>query len=114
MLLIKWPPTMNQNLNKIVQKIKQHRIVPTVSAVLPDVDLLEMVHDPVRNETRFVIYHDAQWRFENELTIDPTSGSSPTRPTTTLSKMKSCSFRPSRKNTLQKSNRLRRCRVSFT
>jgi len=62
---------MNHNPNKIVQKIKQHRTVPTVSAVLPDVGLLEMVHDPVKNETGFVVYHGTQWRFENELTIEP-------------------------------------------
>jgi hypothetical protein len=62
---------MNQNPNKILQKIKQHRTFPTVSAVLPDVGLLEMVHDPVKNETGFVVYRDAQWRFETELTVEP-------------------------------------------
>lgn len=63
---------MNHNpTHKIVQKTKQHRTTPTVSAVLPDVGLLEMVHDPVKNETGFVVYRDAQWRFETEITIEP-------------------------------------------
>ena len=62
---------MNPNLNKIVQKIKQPRPIPTVSAVLPDVGLLEMVLDSVKNQTGFVLYNAGQWHFEAELTIAP-------------------------------------------
>jgi hypothetical protein len=62
---------MNPNLNKIVQKIKQPRPIPTVSAVLPDVGLLEMVLDSEKNQTGFVLYHGSHWSFETELTIGP-------------------------------------------
>src|ERR1700730_12464990 len=62
---------MNPNLNKIVQKIKQPRPIPTVSAVLPDVGLLAMVLDSVKNETGFVLYNAGQWHLEAELTIAP-------------------------------------------
>jgi len=62
---------MNQNFNKIVEKIKQHRTFPTASAVFPDLGLLEMVHDPAKNKTGFVLYRDAQWSFESEITLSP-------------------------------------------
>ena len=62
---------MNQNFNKITEKTKQPRAVPTASAVLPDLGLLEMVHDPVKNQTGFVLYQAGEWRFEPEISVPP-------------------------------------------
>jgi hypothetical protein len=62
---------MNQNFNKTTQKTKQPRSFPTASAVLPDLGLLEMVHDPVKNRTGFVLYQAGEWRLEPEITVAP-------------------------------------------
>lgn len=56
--------TMDSNLTKAVQAVKQ-RIVPTVSAVLKDGVLLEMVYQPGHARSGFVIWKDGEWNFQN-------------------------------------------------
>lgn len=44
---------------------RQHKPgTPTVSAVLSDGRLVELVFDPIAQQTRFVLWHDGAWRFE--------------------------------------------------
>jgi len=38
--------------------------VATISAVLPDGQLLEMVYDPAGKQSAFVLWQGDQWRFE--------------------------------------------------
>src|SRR5436305_1011834 len=47
------------------------RRIPTVSAVLPDGALLEMVYDPERRETAFVVARNDAWTREPFVTLEP-------------------------------------------
>ena len=47
------------------------RRVPTVSAVLPDGALLEMVYDPERRETALVVARNGAWTREPFVTLEP-------------------------------------------
>jgi hypothetical protein len=46
---------MALNLSKVVQVAKERRNIPTVSAVLRDGTILEMVYHPAEVKTEFVI-----------------------------------------------------------
>jgi len=59
---------MDTNLNKTSQKAKLHKPAATVSAVLPDGAMLEMVYDPAQKQTAFVLWQDGKWRLENAVT----------------------------------------------
>src|SRR2546426_3491319 len=50
---------------------REARRVPTVSAVLPDGALLEMVYDPERRETAFVVARNGTWTREPFVTLEP-------------------------------------------
>src|SRR5215813_4158213 len=62
---------MNLNLNKTSDGIKQQRPVPTVSAVLDDGAILEMVYRPQEKQTAFVLWKDGEWNFEPSVSVDP-------------------------------------------
>ena len=50
---------------------REARRIPTVSAVLPDGALLEMVYDPERSETAFVVARNGAWTREPFETLEP-------------------------------------------
>ena len=55
---------METNSNKTNQKAKPPKPVATISAVLPEGQLLEMVYDPAGKQSAFVLWQGGQWRFE--------------------------------------------------
>src|SRR5215813_2187886 len=63
--------SMEENLNKISDGIKQQMPLPTVSAVFDDGAILEMVYRPLEKRTAFVLWKDGEWSFEPSLSIDP-------------------------------------------
>lgn len=64
-------PNMEQHLTDIAKSVKEQRLIPTVSAVLSDGGVLEMVHRPGENSTAFVLWRDQQWSFEPSLSLNP-------------------------------------------
>jgi len=60
---------MDSNLSKAVEVAKQRMIVPTVSAVLPDGALLEMVYQPAQARSGFAIWKDGGWKFETAFSV---------------------------------------------
>jgi hypothetical protein len=62
---------MNQNQKTTSQNAKQPKGVPTISAVLPDNVLLEMVYDPVQKQSAFVLWQDDKWSIESVFVITP-------------------------------------------
>src|SRR5262249_28582472 len=63
--------SMDPNLNKISDGIKQQKPVPTVSAVFDDGSILEMVFKPQENQTALVLWKDGEWKLEPSFSIDP-------------------------------------------
>src|SRR5689334_15229062 len=55
---------MNLNLTKAVHVAKERRNIPTVSAVLRDGTILEMVYQAAEAKSEFVIWKDDAWNFE--------------------------------------------------
>jgi len=49
---------------------KPARGTPTVSTILPDGRIVEMVYDPVAQATRFAVWKDGAWREELRLDLD--------------------------------------------
>src|SRR5947199_2835251 len=66
-----YPHSMNPDLNKISEGVKQQKPIPTVSAVFDDGAILEMVYHPAEKRTSFVFWKDGEWKFEPALSIDP-------------------------------------------
>ena len=62
--------SMEENLNKISDGIKQQRLVPTVSAVFDDGAILEMVYRPQEKQTAFVLWKDGEWKFETGFSVN--------------------------------------------
>jgi hypothetical protein len=60
---------MNQDLNKIVEGVKQKKPIPTVSAVFDEGGILEMVYHPKEKRTAFVHWKDEKWSLETGLNI---------------------------------------------
>jgi hypothetical protein len=60
---------MALNLSKVVQVAKERRNIPTVSAVLRDGTILEMVYHPAEVKTEFVIWKDDAWKFESAFAV---------------------------------------------
>lgn len=60
---------MNQDLNKIIEGVKQKRPIPTVSTVFDKDRILEMVYRPDEKRTAFVFWKDGNWNFEPGLSV---------------------------------------------
>jgi hypothetical protein len=60
--------------------------VPTASAVLGDGEIVEMVHDPEEQITRFVRSRGAEWEFASSITLSPTERLVPYSPGNNLLK----------------------------
>jgi hypothetical protein len=60
---------MDSNLTKVIQVAKQTRNIPTVSAVLKDGAILEMVYRPSQVKCGFAIWKDEKWSFETTFTV---------------------------------------------
>lgn len=58
---------MSEEIKKIAEKAKKQSAQPTVSAVLADGSLVEMVYRAEENRTLFCISKDGELRYENEL-----------------------------------------------
>jgi hypothetical protein len=53
----------------IAERAKDRRAIPASFAVLPDMGLAEMVHDPAEGKTRFAVWQEGQVRYEDRLTV---------------------------------------------
>ena len=58
--------------------------VPAVSSVFGDGTILEMLHDPEQHQTRFAIWRDGTWRYEESHTINPVQRLVPYSPNNNL------------------------------
>lgn len=59
---------MNHTPKKTIQETKRHRSHPTVSAVLADGSLVETLYEPEAKRTRFVLWRNGGWEFEDTVT----------------------------------------------
>ncbi len=57
---------MQNEIKKIAQTVKQHK-TPVVSVVLPNEALAEMVFDPARKQTAFVLWQNDTWSIQERL-----------------------------------------------
>ncbi len=57
---------MQNEIKKTTQTVKQHK-TPVVSVVLPDGALAEMVFDPARKRTAFVLWQNDTWSIQERL-----------------------------------------------
>ena len=62
---------MDKDLKKTDRSAKRPKGIPTVSAVLPDNSLAEMVFDPVSNRTAFALWRDDSWSIQDSLDAEP-------------------------------------------
>lgn len=62
---------MNPNLKEVVEETKKQVSIPTVSAVLDDGALLEMVYQPEQRRTAFVLWRNGQWTSEASIALGP-------------------------------------------
>jgi hypothetical protein len=58
---------MNKDLNKTQMSAKRLKGIPTVSAILPDNALAEMVFDPIEKRTAFVLWQGDSWSIQDSL-----------------------------------------------
>ena len=58
---------MNKDLNKTDRSARRPKGIPTVSAVLPDNALAEMVFDPVSKRTAFALWRGDSWSIQDSL-----------------------------------------------
>lgn len=56
--------TMEQPLNDTGNEVKQPSGIPTISTVLSDGEIVEMVYLPDEKRTAFVLWHNDTWRYE--------------------------------------------------
>jgi hypothetical protein len=77
---------METNQTTTDQKAKPPKPTATVSSILPDGQLLEMVFDPDEKKTAFVIWQDGQWRFEPYWEVSPLKRLAPYSPENNLIK----------------------------
>ena len=55
----------------IAEKEPPRQGIPTVSAVFKDGGILEMVHDPDARKTRFVLWREGAWQFQDGVSVGP-------------------------------------------
>jgi len=61
---------MSEEIKKVAEKVKKQAAQPTVSAVLPDGSLVEMLYHPEENRTLFCISKDGEIRYETNLLVN--------------------------------------------
>src|SRR5437870_7736638 len=61
---------MEEKLTETIEKAKKQTAEPTVSTVLPDGSLAEMVHRPEENRTLFCVSKDGAFRYETNLLVN--------------------------------------------
>jgi len=83
---------MEQKINEIVETVKKQRPTPTVSAVLDDGAILEMVYRPRERSTGFVVWKDGEWKFETSISLDPSHRLVPYSPNNNLLTRKTVLF----------------------
>lgn len=72
-------------IKKIIGKrLNPQKTIPTVSSVLNDGSLLEMVYQPEPRRTAFIIFQNGAWREEPSLQLDPLHCLVPYSPTNNL------------------------------
>jgi hypothetical protein len=77
---------MEVNAKEAAEEIKKQRNIPTVSTVLGDGSILEMVYRPSEAETNFVLWKDGEWKHEMSIAISPRERLIPYSPTNNLIK----------------------------
>lgn len=75
---------MDHNLKDIADQIKQQKDIPTVSAVLPDGTILEMVCRPGENWSAFALWQGEEWRIEAGFSVDARERLAPYSPQNNL------------------------------
>ena len=60
-----------QSFKEAYDKRVPPKAVPAVSSVFGDGSILETVYDPEQHETRFALWHDGAWAYEEYHTINP-------------------------------------------
>src|SRR5437660_2205907 len=61
---------MEDKFNETIEKAKKQSAQPTVSAVLPDGSLAEMVYRPEENRTLFCVFKEGGFRYETNLLVN--------------------------------------------
>jgi hypothetical protein len=61
---------MEEKLKETVAEVKKEGIRPTVSAILEDGSIAELLYRPDEHRTLFCIAKDGEWRYENEILED--------------------------------------------
>jgi len=61
---------MSEEIKKAAEKVKKQMATPTVSAVLPDGSLVEMLYRPEENRTLFCVSKDGEIRYETNLMVN--------------------------------------------
>ncbi len=73
-------------IKKIVDKREPIKSVPTISTILRDGRLIEMVYRPDDLKTEFIVWQDGKWSREQAVKIDPLHEIVPYSPTNNLIK----------------------------
>ena len=58
---------MSEEVKQISEKIKKDSAIPTVSTIMPDGSLVEMLYRPEENRTLFCVAKDGEHRYESSL-----------------------------------------------
>jgi hypothetical protein len=62
---------MEEKLKDISESVRRERRVPTVSTILPDGAIVEMVYDPEARATAFIVGRDGTWTREASVVLGP-------------------------------------------
>ena len=60
-----------QSAGDVLEKNRSSKTIPTVSTVLRDGTILEMVCQPAERRTTFVVWRDSAWSYQQTVAIDP-------------------------------------------
>src|SRR5512134_1879951 len=63
---------MNDTHNRSDRNTQKPRMLPTVSAVLNDGAILEMVYQPAEQRSGFVLWRDGEWRTHTAISQNAT------------------------------------------
>jgi len=62
---------MDQKIDKSILESKKQRLVPTVSAVIDQDTILEMVYRPQEKKTGFAFWKNGEWSLESSVNLTP-------------------------------------------